>query len=85
MLVVSLTKGLIPKVFHEHIAHMGEYEAQANASGKVMVPNIPNWKCILCSPHQKRETKVPEGTKVVWLRKTTNQRLAITEDSAAIS
>ncbi|RDX76659.1 hypothetical protein CR513_43328, partial [Mucuna pruriens] len=59
MLVDPLTKGLIPKVFHEHIAHM---------EIKLM-----------------RETKILEDTKVVWLRKTTNQRLAITEDSAAIS
>ncbi|RDY13427.1 hypothetical protein CR513_01657, partial [Mucuna pruriens] len=55
MLGDSLTKGLIPKVFHEHTAHMG-----------------------------KRETKVSEENKVVWLRKTTN-RLAIAKESTAIS
>ncbi|RDY04605.1 hypothetical protein CR513_11662, partial [Mucuna pruriens] len=36
----------------------------ANTSRKAMVPNTPNRKYILYSPHQKRETKVPEGTKV---------------------
>ncbi|RDX69004.1 hypothetical protein CR513_51943, partial [Mucuna pruriens] len=48
ILVDPLTKGLIPK---------------ANASGKVMIPNTPNQKYILCSPHQKRKTKVLGGTK----------------------
>ncbi|RDY08257.1 hypothetical protein CR513_07535, partial [Mucuna pruriens] len=58
MLADPLTKGLIPKVLHEYTTHMS-----ANTSEKVMVPNTPNRKYIFYSPHQKRETKCPEGIK----------------------